>query len=84
METLESMRASRIYTDDISRDAGVELHGNIKARGYLYFWVDNGAFWIEDYGNGRFSAQVCNGEFVGTLEECEVYLWENWVEKQVN
>jgi hypothetical protein len=84
METLESMRASRIYTDDIARDAGVEMCGDGKARGYLYFWVDNGAFWIEDYGAGRFSAMVCNGEFVGTLEEAEAYLWENWVRHQVN
>ncbi len=84
METLETMRASRIYSDDIARDMDVNAFCGRVAKGYLYFWVHNGAFWIEDYGNGQFSATVCNGEFVGPLEECEDYLWEHWVRDQVN
>lgn len=84
METLETMRGSRVYTDDIARDAGVDMFGGATVKGYLYFWVHGGAFWVEDLGDGRYLATVCNGERLGTLEECESFLWENWVRDQVN
>jgi hypothetical protein len=84
METLESMRAGRVYTDDIARDAGVDAFCGVKTRGYLYFWVHNGAFWVEELPDGRYLATVCNGEHLGTLAECESFLWEHWVRAQVN
>jgi hypothetical protein len=85
METLETMRASRVYTDDLESIVGGGFHETSKVRGYAYFAADGGGgFWIEDRGGGVFSAAVCNGEHVGTLAECEAYLWENWVRDQVN
>jgi len=84
METLETMRASRVRTDDIARDTGVDMFGGQTARGCLYFWVEGGAFWIEELPDGRYLATVCNGEYLGTLGECESFLWENWVRDQVN
>lgn len=84
METLETMQASRVYTDDIARDTGVDSFGGVPTKGYLYYWVHDGGFWLEDIGGGEFLATVSNGEKLGTLEECEKYLWENWVCRQVN
>ena len=84
METLETMRASREYSDNLARDAKVDMWIDHIARGYVYLRNEDGAYHIEDLGGGRFSAMVGNHECVGTLKECEAYLWENWVSIQEN
>jgi hypothetical protein len=73
---IEEMRATRQRVESMLTALPNDYGCDVDCGGFLYY----GCFHIEDYGD-QFCVTVCNDGLVGSLEECEVYLYENWVKE---
>ena len=77
-EGLDAMRAARVRVDDLSVSLPDICPHEQGVAGFVY----DGSWWIYTLPDGRYSVIVCNGELSGSLDECEAYLWNEWVRSQ--
>jgi len=71
---LAAMRAKRKRVESMMAALPNDYGCDVDSAGYLY----DGCWHIEDFGE-QFSVLVCNGEVIGSLEDCEAYLYGFWV-----